>query len=71
MDGEGGGDAENGGKGLQPMKSTTNGKTVHFSDKSPGTQRAIRWFFRILYGWILLAFTVMAVMFMADFLNLL
>ncbi|MGD1923489.1 MAG: hypothetical protein ACFB03_04780 [Paracoccaceae bacterium] len=35
-------------------QSTSNGRTVQLSDKSPGTQRAFKWFFRILYGWIAL-----------------
>lgn len=33
---------------------TTNGRTVRLSDRSPGTQRALKWFFRILFGWIAL-----------------
>ena len=36
----------------------------------PVDQRAVRWVFRILYGWIALALAAMAVMFVADFLNL-
>ncbi|MEL7469325.1 MAG: hypothetical protein AAFN27_12785 [Pseudomonadota bacterium] len=35
-------------------QSTSNGRTIRLSDKSPGTQRAFKLFFRILYGWIAL-----------------
>ncbi|MEM8791463.1 MAG: hypothetical protein AAGE80_07585 [Pseudomonadota bacterium] len=36
------------------MKSTTNGKTVRLSDKSRGTQLFVKWFFRLLWAWIVL-----------------
>ena len=42
-------------------QSTTNGRTVRLSDKSPGTQRAFKWFFRILYGWIALGLIAVAI----------
>ena len=47
-------------------RSTTNGRTVRLSDKSPGTQRAFRWFFRILYGWVALVLIGVAAMIISE-----
>ena len=47
-------------------QSTTNGRTVRLSDKSPGTQRAFKWFFRILYGWIALVLIGVVIMVLSE-----
>lgn len=47
-------------------QSTTNGRTVRLSDKSPGTQRAFKWFFRLLYGWVALVLIGAAVMVLSE-----
>lgn len=46
--------------------STTNGRTVRLSDKSPGTQRAFKWFFRILFGWIALVLIGVVIMVLSE-----
>ncbi|MEM9061274.1 MAG: hypothetical protein AAGD13_12505 [Pseudomonadota bacterium] len=47
-------------------QSTPNGRTVRLSDKSPGTQRAFKWFFRLLYGWVALVLIGAAVMVLSE-----
>ena len=47
-------------------QSTTNGRTVRLSDKSPGTQRAFKWFFRIVYGWIALVLIGVVIMVLSE-----
>ncbi|MEM7667983.1 MAG: hypothetical protein AAF317_02390, partial [Pseudomonadota bacterium] len=48
------------------MRSSTNGKEVRLSDKSSGTQLFVKWFFRILYGWIALVFIALIIGFLFD-----
>ncbi|MEM9097728.1 MAG: hypothetical protein AAGC79_04325 [Pseudomonadota bacterium] len=40
------------------MQSSTNGKTVRLSDKSRGTQLFVKWFFRLLWAWIVVMLSV-------------